>query len=283
MNTTKLTALLLSVLITATVFVSCAKQKPQVTSTTPEHEAEDPVTFEANSGPDTLNQEQKSKIIDDLIIRYPGAEKAFENGSLKHYGNYNGYVTLLYYGMMGVQVVTNMFVGKEIFTYNRAFRLMAYKDGVFYDVSDVYGKGISDEDVSSMLSYHETLYPQYRRVNAVIPEGTPAGKLTGELFDALKEAYDILHSTIRADEIYYYGTYGEASILLVSHGVGNEWTNKYGSANSSSDRIPFTFKCEFKLAVYCRGRLLDVGLALRNGLINDDNILTAQGYHNSIN
>lgn len=72
---------------------------------------------------------------------------------MRYYGTYNGYTVLLEEG--GLCVMSYISIGNEVFEHSSSFNLLAFRDGKFHSLKDVYEAGrISDTDIAKISNIH---------------------------------------------------------------------------------------------------------------------------------
>jgi hypothetical protein len=70
-----------------------------------------------------------------------------------YYGIYDGYVVFMVEGML--PMVYDVTIGGEQFYYHQLITIVAYKDGTFTRLEDLYAEGkISDEAIKKIAAYH---------------------------------------------------------------------------------------------------------------------------------
>ncbi len=118
----------------------------------------------------TLSDEKKEQIKKDYIAYenftdYDVTDEVFwETPWLQYYGSYNGYDVFLdpFEGRMTAQVFGGVEIGGENFIFHHSFSIIAYKDGKFQNLNEVYeAGGITKQHIKQIAAYHRNAYPQY--------------------------------------------------------------------------------------------------------------------------
>ena len=72
---------------------------------------------------------------------------------MRYYGTYNGYAVLFEEG--GLTMMSSIRIGNEVFEHSSSFNLLAFRDGKFQSLKDVYEAGdISDRDIVKISNIH---------------------------------------------------------------------------------------------------------------------------------
>ena len=102
----------------------------------------------------TLSDWMKVEIGQAYEKQFNGAEGIEHSKDMRYYGNENGYILL--YSRGALPSVHRVQIGSKSFKSGYSFTLFAYKDGVLYDLKDVYEDGlISLEAVENALKIHQ--------------------------------------------------------------------------------------------------------------------------------
>lgn len=114
----------------------------------------------------TLSDEMKIKIAEDYLktqAYHPDIDPItlWNPFDMLYYGQYAGYEII---GIPGqLTVVTELSIGKTVFSYSSAFSLLAYKDGTFEDLKTLYDQSLqngskpllTDQELEELLHIHE--------------------------------------------------------------------------------------------------------------------------------
>lgn len=108
-----------------------------------------------------LSDSKAQEISDKLQSEYPqglvawSEPKKDDRGTLRYYGTYEGYDILFYCGSGMLAAISGKTIGKSSFSHPQSFSLLAYKDGEFRSLEEIYDEGlISDESVAKAADTH---------------------------------------------------------------------------------------------------------------------------------
>ena len=78
------------------------------------------------------------------------------NNRIRYYGNFNGYDIVFYEYVRPLTYMDAKSVGDYIFIHGWSFAIVGHKDGVVYELEELYNNGeISDEALTEIYHYHE--------------------------------------------------------------------------------------------------------------------------------
>lgn len=114
----------------------------------------------------TLSDAMKIKIAEDYLrtqAYHPDIDpiEFWNSFAMLYYGHYAGYEII---GIPGqATVVTELSIGKTVFSYSSAFSLLAYKDGTFEYLKTLYDQSLqngsepllTDRELEELLRIHE--------------------------------------------------------------------------------------------------------------------------------
>ncbi len=118
----------------------------------------------------SLSDKKKEQIAKDFLvyIEFPKEdvtiEEFWEVPWLQYLGSYNGYDVFLdpFYGRMATQAVCGIRIAGQDFAYHHGFNLIAYKDGAFQYLEEVYeAGGISEEQIKEIAACHRRRYEHH--------------------------------------------------------------------------------------------------------------------------
>ena len=177
MKHTKIFALVLAALLSASALCACQSPSPDPADTTPAPPAEttptetapaqttsnetttneSPYPFpEIEPMPDELRQKIEAlHATEDVYNKFHGWITPYSSsGSVRYYGTYGDVVVLFTSG--NIDVFTRIYIAESVFEHSSGCRLYVYYDGTFIDLSKAYEQGlISAENVAKVAEIHE--------------------------------------------------------------------------------------------------------------------------------
>lgn len=253
-------SLLLILLLSASILTACGTQGPAASSQNAEIEA------------------AWSDWLGSSIVWY--AEDTADNWTygVRHYGNYSGYDILFF--PLNTTSASAVFIAGEIFDYAGAFELIAYRDGVFLPLLDVYEDGlIGAEEIAQIADTHQAYHDVILDLN-LEHYGFPT--FHAEKRQTISDAISALgHDSPNwcdpamgeIDFTRYYGTYEGYDILLACDlGPSSVWPIRIGSTT-------FRHKTPFRLYAHKDGVIRSLEELYADGLIRDESVAKAANVH----
>jgi len=185
-----------------------------------------------------------------------------------YYGIYDGYVVFMVEGML--PMVYDVTIGGEQFYHHQLITIVAYKDGTFTRLEDLYAEGkISDEAIKKIAAYHREFndidYYMIHDFRTSIPNDLEAPAFDDETIGKIKDAWS---DGERAPEhIVPYGQYGDCYVFALDRSL------KYYTDKTFGDTV-FRGYTPGYIFVYRDGEIMTLDAAFDGGYISASDIKT---------
>ncbi len=239
---------------------------------------------------DSLTDAQRAKIEKYCLNNFYYAMNWYDESSvyaLRYYGNYGEDDAVPVFCQIVPPTSKNDELNKlTVYDYSfsacGAIDLGAICDGTVYTLKQAYQKKyITDDELKEISKVHESALSEYRELGLIDDEGFATGHpiewawaTRGELEPLSGDGF---YTEIADGELYYYGNYGGADVLVCMRGV------KY----SMSDRvsvggIDFVYGLyPFEIHVYANGAFSTLNEAYDAGIITDAELAEIKAFHDA--
>lgn len=185
-----------------------------------------------------------------------------------YYGIYDGYVVFMVEGML--PMVYDVTIGGEQFYHHQLITIVAYKDGTFTRLEDLYAEGkISDEAIKKIAAYHREFndieYYMIHDFRTSIPNDLEAPAFDDETIGKIKAAWSDDKRT--PEHIVPYGKYGDCYVFALDRSL------KYYTDRTFGDCV-FRAYNPNAIYVYTGGGIMTLDAAYEKGLIGESDVVT---------
>ena len=96
----------------------------------------------------------------DPLMYFWGIENTWgtaeKNEPIRYYGHFEGYDIVFYHEGKQVCITGGLTIAGIPFSYSSPFAIVGYKDGILYDLNELYKEGkISIETIRALYQYHQ--------------------------------------------------------------------------------------------------------------------------------
>lgn len=190
-----------------------------------------------------------------------------------YYGIYDGYVVFMVEGML--PMVYDVTIGGEQFYHHQLITIVAYKDGTFTRLEDLYAEGkISDEAIKKIAAYHREFndieYYMIHDFRTSISNGLKVPAFDDETIGKIKAAWSDEERT--PEHIIPYGKYGDCYVFALDRSL------KYYTDRTFGDCV-FRAYNPNAIYVYTGGEIMTLDAAFDGGYIGENEICTVMAYN----